>query len=100
MFPTEAFRAAKGQEAQESAPTRDLFPPQAAASSGTLKLTLSALQNGAGSQAHLLATQRLTLAATATGLLGREAEIARAISPPVIASVAILVLLGALLGLP
>ncbi len=76
------------------------FQVEAAATSGFPELTLSALQNVAGSQANLLAPQRLALAATATGLLGREAEIARAISPPVMASVAILVLLGAILGLP
>ena len=76
------------------------FQVEASATSGSPELTLAALQNVAGSQANLLAPQRLALAATATGLLGREAEIARAISPPVMASVAILVFFGALLGLP
>ena len=76
------------------------FQIEAAASSGSPELALAALQNVAGSQANLLSPQRLALAATATGLLGREAQIARAISPPVMASVALLVLFGALLGLP
>jgi L-lactate permease len=38
------------------------------------------------------------LAATATGLLGREAEIVRAIVPPVAISLAILILVGAVYG--
>ena len=75
------------------------FQVEAAGTSGNPELTLAAIQNVAGSQANLLAPQRLVLAATSTGLLGREAQIAWAISPPVVASIAILALFGALLGL-
>lgn len=74
------------------------FQAEAAATSGSSELTLAALQNVSGSQANLLAPQRIVLAATATGLLGREAEIARAIAPPVAVSLAILILVGALYG--
>ncbi len=49
-----------------------------------------------GSQANLLA--RVVLAATATGLLGREARIVKAIAPPVAVSLARLILVGALYG--
>jgi lactate permease len=38
--------------------------------------------------------QRVILAATATGLLGREGDITRAALPPVLASAAILSLIG------
>ena len=37
-------------------------------------------------------------AATVTGHLGREAEVVRAIAPPVAVSIAILALFGVLLG--
>lgn len=74
------------------------FQVEAAAISGSPDLTLAALQNVSGSQSNLLAPQRVVLAATATGLLGREAEIVRAIAPPVAVSLAILILVGALYG--
>jgi lactate permease len=57
------------------------------------KLTV-ATQNVSGSHASLLAPQRVVLAATATGLLGREGDITRAALPPVLISVAILSLVG------
>ncbi len=74
------------------------FQAEAAATSGGSDLTLAALQNVSGSQTNLLAPQRVVLAATATGLLGREAEIVRAIAPPVAISLAILILVGAVYG--
>jgi lactate permease len=74
------------------------FQAEAATTSGSHGLTLAALQNVSGSQSNLLAPQRVVLAATATGLLGREAEIVRAIAPPVAVSVAILILVGAVYG--
>jgi lactate permease len=74
------------------------FQAEAAATSGGSGLTLAALQNVSGSQSNLLAPQRVVLAATATGLLGREADIVREIAPPVAISLAILILVGALYG--
>jgi lactate permease len=45
----------------------------------------------------MLAPQRVILAATATGLLGREGDVTKAALPPVLASVAILSLVGLVL---
>jgi lactate permease len=53
-----------------------------------------AVQNVAGSHASMLAPQRLVLAATATGLLGREGDILRASVVPVAVSVGLLALIG------
>ncbi|HVF01459.1 MAG TPA: L-lactate permease, partial [Rubrobacteraceae bacterium] len=72
------------------------FQAEAAATSGGSGLTLAALQNVSGSQSNLLAPQRVVLAATATGLLGREAEIVRAVAPPVAISLVVLIFVGAL----
>ncbi len=67
-----------------------------AANSLDLPRTLTAaVQNVSGSHASMLAPQRIVLAATATGLLGHEGEIARAALPPVIVSIVILALIGA-----
>jgi lactate permease len=74
------------------------FQAEAAATSASPELTLAALQNVSGSQSNLLAPQRVVLAATATGLLGREADIVRAIAPPVAISLAVLILVGAVYG--
>jgi lactate permease len=46
----------------------------------------------------MLAPQRLVLAATATGLIGREGEILRAAIAPVAVSVGLLALLGLILS--
>ena len=73
------------------------FQVEAANTSGSSELMLAAIQNVAGSQANLLAPQRVVLAATATNLLGQEAEIVRAIAPPVAASITVLTLVGGLL---
>jgi lactate permease len=72
------------------------FQAEAAATSGGSSITLAALQNVSGSQSNLLAPQRVVLAATATGLLGREAEIVRAVAPPVAISLVVLIFVGAL----
>jgi hypothetical protein len=75
-----------------------LFMPlqvQAAAGSNSPALILAAIQNVAGSQANLLAPQRIILAATATGLVGKEAALVRAIAPPVLIALAILMCIGA-----
>ncbi|HEX2738822.1 MAG TPA: L-lactate permease, partial [Rubrobacter sp.] len=58
----------------------------------------AAVQNVAGSHASMLAPQRLVLAATATGLLGREGDILRAAAAPVAVSIAILAILGMFLS--
>jgi lactate permease len=54
----------------------------------------AAVQNVAGSYASMLAPQRLILAATAVGLLGREGEILRTAIAPVAVSVGLLSILG------
>lgn len=74
------------------------MPPQveAARDLGVPETLVAAEQNVAGSHASLLAPQRVVLAATATGLLGREGEIVRAALPPVVVSVIILALAGVL----
>ena len=54
----------------------------------------AAVQNVAGSHASMLAPQRMVLAATATGLLGREGAILRASVAPVAVSIGLLALLG------
>jgi lactate permease len=46
----------------------------------------------------LLAPQRVVLAATATGLLGREGDVTRGALPPVLVSVVILSILGIVLA--
>jgi lactate permease len=58
----------------------------------------AATQNVSGSHASLLAPQRVILAATATGLLGREGDVVRAALSPVLASVVVLSILGMFLG--
>jgi lactate permease len=65
---------------------------------GDSEALVAAVQNVAGSHASMIAPQRMVLAATAVGLLGREGEIARAALPPVAASVAVLALVGLLAG--
>jgi lactate permease len=72
------------------------MPPQveAARDVGVSDTLVAAEQNVAGSHASLLAPQRVVLAATATGLLGREGDIVRAALPPVVVCVVILALVG------
>lgn len=81
-----------------NAASNALFMPlqiEAASSLGIPEMLTAAIQNVSGSHASLLAPQRIILAATATGLLGREGEIVRAALPPVIAVVVALALIGA-----
>jgi lactate permease len=80
-----------------NAASNALFMPlqiEAARGLGVSESLTAATQNVSGSHASLLAPQRVILAATATGLLGREGDITRAALPPVLASVAILSLIG------
>ena len=75
-----------------------LFMPlqaEAAATSGHPALSLAALQNVAGSQATMLAPQRVVLAATAAGITGKEAEVVRAVLAPVAVSLLVILLIGA-----
>jgi lactate permease len=58
----------------------------------------AAVQNVAGSQTSMLSPQRLVLAATATGLLGRETEILRVALAPVAVSIGLLAIVGMLAG--
>ncbi|MBA2693357.1 MAG: L-lactate permease [Rubrobacter sp.] len=76
------------------------MPPQieAARSLGVSGELVAAVQNVSGSHASMLAPQRIILAATATGLLGREGEIVRKALPPVIVSVAVVGALGLFLA--
>jgi lactate permease len=56
----------------------------------------AAVQNVAGSHASMLSPQRLVLAATATGLLGRESGILRAALTPIAVSIGLLAIIGML----
>ena len=57
----------------------------------------AAVQNVAGSHASMLSPQRLVLAATATGLIGRESQILRVALAPVAVSICLLAIVGMLL---
>jgi lactate permease len=84
-----------------NAASNALFMPlqlEAARDLGVPETLTAATQNVSGSHASLLAPQRIVLAATATGLLGREGDVTRAALPPVLASVAVLGGLGVLLS--
>lgn len=80
-----------------NAASNALFMPlqvEAARNLGVSEAFTAAAQNVSGSHASLLAPQRVILAATATGLLGREGDIVRAALPPVLASVVVLGAVG------
>jgi lactate permease len=80
-----------------NAASNALFMPlqvEAAAGLGLSESSVAGVQNVSGSHASMLAPQRAVLAATATGLLGREGEILRLTLPPVIISIVILAVLG------
>lgn len=84
-----------------NAASNALFMPvqiEAAKSLGLSETLTAAVQNVAGSHASLLAPQRLILAATATGLLGREGEILRSALPPVLVSLVTLGIVGIIWG--
>jgi lactate permease len=83
-----------------NAASNALFMPlqvEAARGLGVSEVLTAAVQNVAGSHASMLAPQRLVLAATATGLLGREGDILRASVAPVAVSIGLLAALGMLL---
>jgi lactate permease len=83
-----------------NAASNALFMPlqvEAARDLGLPETPTAATQNVSGSHASLLAPQRVILAATATGLLGREGDVARAALTPVLASIAVLSILGMVL---
>ena len=84
-----------------NAASNALFMPlqvEAARGLGISEELTAAVQNVAGSHASMLAPQRMVLAATATGLLGREGDILRVSVAPVAVSIGVLALLGMLLA--
>ena len=84
-----------------NAASNALFMPlqvEAARGLDISRVLTAAVQNVAGSHASMLAPQRMVLAATATGLLGREGDILRVSLAPVAVSVGLLALLGMLLN--
>jgi lactate permease len=83
-----------------NAASNALFMPlqvEAARGLGVSEVLTAAVQNVAGSHASMLAPQRMVLAATAVGLLGREGDILRASVAPVAVSIGLLAMLGMLL---
>ncbi len=86
-----------GALAGSNAASNALFMPlqvEAARGLGLQESLAAASQNVSGSHASLLAPQRVVLAATATGLVGREGEITRCALAPVALSVLILAAVG------
>ena len=82
-----------------NAASNALFMPlqvEAARGVGMPADIIAAVQNVAGSHASLLSPQRIVLAATAVGILGREGEILRSALAPVLASIVLLALIGLL----
>jgi lactate permease len=82
-----------------NAASNALFMPlqvEAARGLDIMAVLTAAVQNVAGSHASMLAPQRLVLAATAAGLLGREGDILRASVAPVAFSIGLLAILGML----
>lgn len=103
FFPavTPVLAALGGALTGSNAASNALFMPlqvEAARGLGVSAELTAAVQNVAGSHASMLAPQRVVLAATATGLLGREGDILRAAVAPVAVSVAVLAVLGMLLS--
>ncbi|MDQ2671230.1 MAG: L-lactate permease [Actinomycetota bacterium] len=83
-----------------NAASNALFMPlqvEAARGLGFSEALTAAVQNVAGSHASMLAPQRMVLAATAAGLLGREGDILRTSVAPVGVSISLLALLGMLI---
>ncbi|HEX5913052.1 MAG TPA: L-lactate permease, partial [Rubrobacter sp.] len=80
-----------------NAASNALFMPlqvEAARGLAVSEVLTAAVQNVAGSHASMLAPQRMVLAATAAGLLGREGDILRASVAPVAVSIGLLAILG------
>ena len=83
-----------------NAASNALFMPlqvEAARDLGIPEGLTAAVQNVAGSHASLLAPQRVVLAATAAGILGREGEIVRIAILPVAVSVVVLAVVATFL---
>ena len=104
LFPvvSPVLAALGGSLTGSNAASNALFMPLQVEAARGLNLSAdltAAVQNVAGSYASMLAPQRLVLAATATGLLGREVEILRGALVPVAISIGVLALLG-MLGFP
>jgi lactate permease len=102
LFPavSPVLAALGGALTGSNAASNALFMPlqvEAARGLGVSEVLTAAVQNVAGSHASMLAPQRMVLAATATGLLGREGEILRASAAPVAVSIGMLAILGMLL---
>jgi lactate permease len=96
---TPVIGALGGALTGSNAASNALFMPlqvEAARGLGIPEGLVAAVQNVSGSHASLLAPQRVVLAATAVGLLGREGEVVRAAMPPVVAVVVVLAAVGAL----
>lgn len=84
-----------------NAASNALFMPlqvEAAQGLDVSEVLTAGVQNVAGSHASMIAPQRMILAATATGLLGREGDILRATLAPVAGSIGLLAILGMFLG--
>ena len=103
LFPavSPVLAALGGALTGSNAASNALFMPlqvEAARGLDVSEVLTAAVQNVAGSHASMLAPQRLVLAATATGLLGREDDILRASIAPVAVSIGLLAMLGMLLS--
>src|SRR5215203_901857 len=103
LFPAASpvLAALGGALTGSNAASNALFMPlqvEAARGLDISEVLTAAVQNVAGSHASMLAPQRLVLAATAAGLLGREGDILRVSLAPVAVSVGLLALLGMLLN--
>ena len=101
LFPavSPVLAAVGGALTGSNAASNALFMPlqvEAARGLGLSADLTAAVQNVAGSQASMLSPQRLVLAATATGLLGRESEILRTALVPVAVSIGLLAIFGML----
>jgi len=99
LFPavSPVLAALGGALTGSNAASNALFMPlqvEAAQGLDLSEVLTAAVQNVAGSHASMLAPQRMVLAATATGLLGREGDILRASVAPVAVSIGLLALLG------
>jgi lactate permease len=99
LFPavSPVLAALGGALTGSNAASNALFMPlqvEAARGLGLPADLTAAVQNVAGSHASMLSPQRLVLAATATGLIGRESEILRFALAPVAVSICLLAILG------
>jgi lactate permease len=101
LFPavSPVLAALNGALTGSNAASNALFMPLQVEAARGLDLSTgltAAVQNVAGSHASMISPQRLVLAATATGLLGRESEILRAALTPVAVSIGLLAIVGML----